>query len=78
MITHAIGPTVITICESTAKCTVSNPTDTLFNATLDYINQNNYICVAASGKLAEKFVYYAGGTAVASEDDLEHVEREFE
>ena len=78
MITHNIGSTVISICESTAQCVVYEPTDTYFNEILNFIDTNNYICVGACGKIAQRFVHYAGGTAVETQAELDKIEKTFE
>lgn len=78
MITHNIGSTVISICESTAQCLVYEPTDTYFNEILNFIDTNNYICVGACGNIAERFVHYAGGTAYKTQDELNQLEQSFQ
>lgn len=78
MITHNIGSTVISICESTAQCLVYEPTDTYFNEILNFIEKSNYVCVGACGNIAERFVHYAGGTAYKTQDELNQLEQSFQ
>lgn len=81
MITLAVGPTIITVCESTAKCAVFKPTETLFNLLLDTISKNNYICEVVYSdnlELANKTAYYAGGLATDDEMIAKAIESEFE
>lgn len=81
MITLSVGPTVITVCESTAKCAIFEPTETLFNLLLDTLNKNNYTCEVVYSKnlsLATKVAYYTGGKATDNESVAKDVEKEFE
>jgi DNA-directed RNA polymerase subunit L len=81
MITLSVGPTVVTVCESTAKCAIYQPTETLFNLLLDTINKNNYVCEVVYSnnlQLAQKVAYYAGGTATDDEMLAKGIESEFE
>lgn len=81
MITIAVGPTIVSVCESTAKCAVFKPTETLFDLLLQTIEKNNYICEIVYSdnlQLAEKVAYYAGGSATDDEMIAKGVESEFE
>jgi hypothetical protein len=81
MITLVVGPTVISVCESTAKCAVFKPTETLFDLLLHTIEKNNYICeivYSENLQLAKKVAYYAGGSATDDEMIAKAVESEFE
>lgn len=81
MITIAIGPTIINVCESTAKCSIHNPTETFFDKILETVDKNNYICVVVySNKLslANKTAYYTGGTATDCESTFNGIEQTFE
>lgn len=80
MIKKNIGSTIVTVCESTARCTVYQPTDTYFNEVLEYINKNNYVCagVYSSGNIGQRFAYYSGGKILNDEDALKNLETSFE
>jgi hypothetical protein len=80
MITKNIGSTIVTVCENTARCTVYQPTDIYFNQILEYIGINNYVCagVYSTKDIAERFVYYSGGTLFKNEDELKDMELTFD
>lgn len=81
MITLNVGPTIITVCESTANCAIYKPTETFFDALLDVVNSNNYICKVVYSDnfhLAQKFAYYAGGTPTDDQTIAQAIESKFE
>lgn len=81
MITLTVGPTIITVCESTAKCAVYKPTETLFNLLLETIDKNNYICEVVYSDnlaLAKKTAHYTGGLSTDNEMVAKGIESTFE
>jgi hypothetical protein len=81
MITLNVGPTVITVCESTAKCAIYKPTETCFDLLIETIDKNNYICeivYSENLQLAQKVAYYAGGTPTDDQTLAQTIESKFE
>jgi hypothetical protein len=80
MLTFNVGPTIVSVCESTANCAVYYPTEILLNLLLDKLNQNNYVCKVVycdNLQLAQKVAYYAGGIATDDEMIAKGIESEF-
>lgn len=81
MITINVGPTIITVCESTAKCAIYKPTETLFDLLLETVDKNNYVCeviFSDSFHLAQKVAYYTGGKPTDDEMIAKAIESQFE
>lgn len=73
MIKTHIGPTDICVCESTAKCIVYNPTETLANQIAEFVFSNNYTCAAiyhTSLYKALPLQRMIGGVVVTDADEI--------
>lgn len=76
-----IGPTTITVCESTANVTVHMPTETYFNEIVSFVFDNNYVCKGvyhSNIELAKKLATQIGGEPIAYEQQLKKIEESFE
>lgn len=76
-----IGPTIITVCESTANVTVHMPTETYFNEIVSYVFDNNYVCQGvyhSNIDVAKKLATQVGGMPTADEQQLKKIEQSFE
>ena len=76
MMDVSIGPTTVTVCESTAHCCVINPTETYVDQIADYIFTNNYVCDAIfHDKLdkAQVLQNKVGGRVCTTESELKSI-----
>jgi len=81
MMFNNIGPTTISICESTANVTVHMPTETYLNEIVSYVFDNNYVCKCVyhdNIEIAKKLATKIGGEPTSSEDRLKQIEEIFE
>lgn len=77
---YSLVPTVVTVCEDTASCTVEWPTTHTKQDVIDWIDKNNYICVGIHGSttsLAESLEYWLGGKILVDHSKIQEVKNTF-
>lgn len=75
-----IGPAVVSICESTAHCTVQEPYGNFVNEIVKFIEKHNYVVDAIYGRQSADCVKLAsqvGGVIVKSADELKSYQKNY-
>ena len=77
---YSMVPTVISICEDTANCTIECPTSHIKDKIIEFIDKSNYVCKAIYSNdeiLANEIKYYLGGLVTADQNELKKVKDKF-
>lgn len=75
-----IGPTTLTICESTAHCVVYDPTETLIDNITAHIFDNNYVCDAVyhhDERKAKLLQHKVGGIVTTDIDTIDNITKHY-
>lgn len=75
-----IGPAVVTICESTAHCTVNEPYGSFVEEIVKFVEKHNYVVDAIYGRQSSdciKLASQTGGVITRSVEELKSYQKNY-
>ncbi len=77
---YELVPTIIVVCEDTARCLIQFPNWKNKDEIIEYIDKNNYICAgiyAVDEELLKEINFYLGGSMLTTINEYNLIERQF-